>query len=261
MPKKLLILGGTHEAYNLAESLSKEFPSKKLIIVSSLSGATLNPKIPVGTLRIGGFGGFRGLKNYLEKETISLVINATHPYATQISENSYIASNELRIPYFRMSRPPWKRTVNDNWIDVPNIEAASNYLNDYKRLLTRNLSKKRVFLTIGTRDLHFFHKCKFCNFVIRTVDKPIENSFFTKAIYFQGRGPFSLETELELFRQNSIKMLITKNSGGTSSFAKIEASRELNIPVIMVARPSSNYSENYYSLTEAIEWVSNEITL
>ena len=136
MPNKLLILGGTHEAYNLAEYLISNFTSEQLITVSSLSGATSNPKNPAGQLRIGGFGGFRGLKNYLINENISMVVNATHPYATKISENSNTATNELGISYFRLSRPPWEKFYGDQWIDVPNIENAANFLieNKYKCL-------------------------------------------------------------------------------------------------------------------------------
>ena len=259
MTNKLLILGGTHEAYSLAEYLISNFPSEKLITVNSLSGATSNPKIPAGEVRIGGFGGFCGLKNYLIDENISMVINATHPYATQISKNSNAAAKELGISYFRLSRPPWEKLSGDQWIDVPNIENAAKYLIENKKSLLHNLSTLNIFLSTGIRGLHFFKKCNSYNFFVRTVDVPKDDSILPKAKFVQERGPFFLNNEVSLFRKYSIKILITKNSGGTPTYAKIEASRKLNIPIIMIRRPIFPSSEICFSLDEAIKWISNII--
>ena len=259
MTKKLLILGGTHEAYSLADYLISNFPSEKLITVSSLSGATSNPKIPAGEVRIGGFGGFFGLKNYLINENISILVNATHPYATQISENSNAAAKEIGISYFRLSRPAWEKFSGDQWIDVPNIENAANYLIDNEKSLLNNLSTLNIFLTTGARELNFFKKCNSYNFFVRTVDVPKNNSILPNAKFLQERGPFLLDNEVSLFRKYSIKILITKNSGGTPTYAKIEASRKLNIPIIMVERPIFSSSETCFSIDETIELISNII--
>jgi len=259
MTKKLLILGGTHEAYSLAEYLILNFSSKKLITISSLSGATSNPKIPAGKVRIGGFGGFNGLKNYLINENIGIVINATHPYANKISQNSNAAAKELGISYFRLSRPPWEKFCGDQWIDVPNIENAANYLIENKKTLLNNLSTLNIFLSTGTRELNFFKKCNSYNFFVRTVDVPKNDLMLPNAKFFQERGPFLFDNEVSLFRKYSIKLLITKNSGGSATYAKIEASRKLNIPIIMVRRPKISSSETYFSLDETIEWISNII--
>ena len=259
MTNKLLILGGTHEAYSLAEYLTSNFPSEKLITVSSLSGATSNPKIPAGLVKIGGFGGFLGLKNYLINENISIVVNATHPYATQISENSNAVAKEIGISYFRLSRPPWEKFCGDQWIDVPNIENAANYLIENEKSLLNNLSTLNIFLTTGARELNFFKKCNSYNFFVRTVDVPYNNAMLPNAKFLQERGPFLFDNEVSLFQKYSIKLLITKNSGGSPTYAKIEASRKLNIPIIMVRRPISPSSETCFSLDETIEWISNII--
>ena len=259
MTKKLLILGGTHEAYSLAEYLILNFPSEKLITVSSLSGATLNPKIPAGSLRIGGFGGFFGLKNYLINENISIIVNATHPYATQITKNSNASAKELGIPYFRLSRPPWKKFCGDQWIDVPSIENASNFLIENEKSLLNNLSTLNIFLTTGARELDFFKKCNSYNFFVRTADLPKNNTLLPNAKFLQERGKFFFDNEVSLFQKYSIKLLITKNSGGSHTYAKIEASRKLNIPIIMIRRPISSSSETCFSLDETIELISNII--
>ena len=117
MYKKLLILGGTHEAYSLVETLITNFSSEKLKIVSSLAGYTSNPKLPPGEVRLGGYGGFLGLKNYLKNQNFSFIINATHPFANQISQNAHSAAKELGISYFRLSRPPWEKISDrDNFL-------------------------------------------------------------------------------------------------------------------------------------------------
>ncbi len=125
MPEKLLILGGTSEAYDLAECLVEQYSPEQLTVISSLAGVTANPKLPAGEVRIGGFadtystGGKSGrnsklgLQKYLLQEKISLLVNATHPYATQISENAAAVATELGLPYFRLTRPPWVKHIGD----------------------------------------------------------------------------------------------------------------------------------------------------
>ena len=258
-PKKLLILGGTHEAYELAECLVSKFSSEQLIVISSLAGATVNPKIPTGEVRIGGFGGLSGLRNYLVMEKISILVNATHPYATQIGKNALVAANELCLPYLRLTRPPWARLTEDDWIEVPDMEAAANFLIDHKTVSQSELYKHSVFLTIGNRGLSIFRKCKKNRFIVRTIDPPEEALSWSEAIFLEGRGPFTLENELALFRQNAITILITKNSGGSSTYAKIEAARKLRVPVIMVARPVFSSSEIYPTIGETTDWITKNI--
>lgn len=165
MPEKLLILGGTREAYELAECLVSQFSPEQLTVISSLAGVTEHPRQPAGEVRIGGFsdtngtGGKSGLQNYLLQEKISLLVNATHPYAAQISENALAAATELQIPFLRVTRPPWVKQPGDQWIEVPDMEAAANYLIDYKTISQNELYKHSVFLTIGNRGLSIFRKC------------------------------------------------------------------------------------------------------
>ena len=273
MPEKLLILGGTMEAYELAESLLEKYSPEQLTVISSLAGVTAYPKLPAGEVRIGGFADTYstvgkpgrnsklGLQKYLLQEKISLLVNATHPYATQISENAAAVATKLGLPYFRLTRPPWVKHSQDQWIEVPNLSAAITYLNSGFLKTNSRLSKQIIFLTTGNRGIDLFQQCRKCYFVVRTLELPesVEsgsgNSTWENATYLKARGPFSLENELRLFQQHGINLLITKNSGGDSTYAKIVAARELKIPVLMVARPEMNSADQCWKVDQVMDWI------
>ena len=273
MTEKLLILGGTSEAYELAECLVEQYSPEQLTVTSSLAGATANPKLPAGEVRIGGFANTcsigdksgrnskLGLQKYLLQEKISLLVNATHPYATQISENAHAVSTELGLPYFRLTRRPWVKHSQDQWIEVPNLAAAVDYLNSEFLKTNSGLSKQIIFLTTGNRGIELFQQCRKCHFVVRTVELPesVESgnspTAWENVIFLQARGPFSVANELSLLQQHGINLLITKNSGGDSTYAKIEAARKLKIPVLMVARPEINSADQCWKVNQVIDWI------
>ena len=273
MPEKLLILGGTHEAYELAEYLVEQYPPRQLTVISSLAGITGNPKVPAGQVRIGGFadtydeGGkpgqnsILGLRKYLLQEKITLLVNATHPYATRISENAHAVATELGLPYLRLTRPAWQKHTGDQWIEVPDLAAAADYLKSESIDTNSRLSKQIVFLTTGNRGLELFQRCRKCHFVVRSVELPesvgsVTGTFvWEKAEFLQARGPFTLRNELSLFRQYGVTMLVSKNSGGDSTYAKIEAARKLKIPVLMVDRPLVNSADICLQVNQVLDWI------
>ena len=273
MPEKLLILGGTSEAYDLAECLVEQYSPEQLTVISSLAGVTANPKLPAGEVRIGGFadtfstGGKSGrnsklgLQKYLLQEKISLLVNATHPYATQISENAPAVATELGLPYFRLTRPPWVKHSQDQWIEVLDLSATVNYLNSGLLKTNSGLSKQIIFLTTGTRGIELFQQCRKYHFVVRTLEltesvvSTSSASTWENVTYLQARGPFSLENELSLLQLHGINLLITKNSGGDSTYAKIEAARKLKIPVLMVARPEINSADQCWKVNQVMDWI------
>jgi len=263
MPEKLLILGGTREAYELAERLVSQFSPEQLTVISSLAGVTEHPRQPAGEVRIGGFSDTTGTGG---KSGISLLVNATHPYAAQISENALAAATELQIPFLRMTRPPWVKQPGDQWIEVPDLAAAAEYLKTEFEISNSDLSGATVFLTTGNRGLELFEQCKRCNFVVRTVDVPKLNksasviSAWSDATFLQERGPFTLEKELNLFRQHAITLLVTKNSGGDSTYAKIEAARKMGIPVLIVERPQLKPSDVCSTVAEVMNFVLRHST-
>ena len=256
MPEKLLILGGTREAYQLAEKLDSQFPQEKLIFLSSLAGITKKPNIPAGKFRTGGFGGLSGLKNFLVKEEISLLVDATHPFAENISKNALLAAAESGLPFLTLKRPPWVKHQNDLWIEVTSLKNAVKYLKNVEKKTGSLFSMGSIFLTTGNKDLWLFQNSLNYHFLVRTVEEPELVSEWPQAKFIKDRGPYTLETEIKLLKEHEISMLVTKNSGGISTYAKIEAARYFKIPVLMVRRPEMMTAKSCQTVTEAVEWVN-----
>ena len=227
--KNILILGGTGDAISIAEKLSL---IKNYKIITSLAGVTQKPRLPIGKTHIGGFGGREGLVNFLEANKINLIVDATHPFSTQIKENAIFASNELFVPIIHFVRDQWKMEIGDKWHMVDNLPEASNKLRELSS--TRKL---KVFLTVGRKGLADFADILNSKFVIRSIEKPLALGGFSRAEWIEGRGPFSFDNELKLLQQEQIDIIVTKNSGGLSGKAKLLAARTLGLPVIVVRQP------------------------
>ena len=242
----LLILGGTSEAYVLAENLVGEGFQDDFRILTSLRGSTRNPRIPAGEHRIGGFGGPQGLADFLKGEKVFRVIDATHPFAEQISRHASIACSQTRIPLIHMERPSWKPQSRDRWVFHVDLQSAAQWL-------TRNPS--RVFLTSGHRGLEVFRICHGSFFLIRTVEPARLPEPFPPAENLIARGPFSLEQEIELMRSHSISILVSKNSGGQALRPKLLAARELEITVLMVQRPDLPEGRRAEGVEQVIDWL------
>ena len=256
MPEKLLILGGTSEAYQLAENLDKQLPQENLNFISSLAGSTKKPNIPAGKFRTGGFGGLTGLKNYLVQEKISLLVDATHPFAENISKNALLASSDLGLPFLVLNRPPWVKHSKDQWIEVSSLKNAVKYLKNVEKKTGSLFSTGSIFLTTGNKELWLFQKFLNYRFLVRTVEDPELASEWPEATFLQDRGPYTLENEVTLLEKHDISMLVAKNSGGSSTYAKIEAARHLKIPVLMVRRPEMITGKSCQTVNEAVEWVN-----
>ena len=256
MPEKLLILGGTREAYQLAENLDKQLPQENLNFISSLAGSTKKPNIPAGKFRTGGFGGLAGLKNFLVKEKISLLVDATHPFAENISKNALLASTDLGLPFLVLNRPPWVKHSNDQWIEVSSLKNAVKYLKNVEKKTGSLFSTGSIFLTTGNKELWLFQNFLNYHFLVRTVDDPELVSEWPQATFLKDRGPYTLENEIKLLEKHKISMLVAKNSGGISTYAKIEAARHMKIPVLMVRRPEMITAKSCHTVNEAVDWVN-----
>jgi precorrin-6A/cobalt-precorrin-6A reductase len=245
--KRLLVLGGTGDAVKLA-SLAIDLPG--LTVITSLAGRTSAPKSLVGEVRIGGFGGEAGLVRYLQTEQIDLLIDATHPFAAQISRNAAGAANQVGIPRLMLIRPEWVRSSEDNWIEVESVEAA---------VAAIPASAERIFVTIGRQQLAPFASltAKWC--LMRSIDPPDRSILLPPGKLLLDRGPFSLEQERELFREYQIQAIVSKNSGGEATYAKIIAARELGLPVIMIQRPIVPAGEIVTDVAGAIEWLIDRL--
>jgi precorrin-6A/cobalt-precorrin-6A reductase len=223
--KRILILGGTTEARRLAEHLALR---PDLAVTLSLAGRTAAPAaLPVPT-RVGGFGGAEGLAAFLEAQAIDVLIDATHPYAVQISANAVEAAARARVPLLALERPAWEPVDGDHWIEVADMPAAVTALGSTPR---------RVFLALGRNELRPFEAAPAHFYLIRSVD-PVEPPLaLPDAIYLTGRGPFNEAAEHALLVQHRIEIIVAKNSGGTATYGKIAAARGLGLPVIMLQRP------------------------
>jgi precorrin-6A/cobalt-precorrin-6A reductase len=222
--KRILILGGTSEAAQLATRLGGR---PGVTIISSLAGRVSQPNMPQGIVRIGGFGGVDGLTSYLAQESIDVVIDATHSFASRISANAELSCDAAKVPLIVFERPPWQSQEGDSWLSVPDLQSAASLAND---------PHNRVFLSIGRQELGAFSECEKAWFLVRTIDEPHEKLPKHSKLILQ-RGPFDLDEERQLLRNESINLIVSKNSGGRATCSKIEVAREISIPVVMIDRP------------------------
>ncbi len=243
--KRVLILGGTGDASELAAKAS----TLPVEVRVSLAGRTREPQNVSENTRIGGFGGVAGLTTYLREQEIDLLIDATHPFAAQISFNAAAAAAELGLPRLMLIRPAWQQIPQDWWQEVDNVEAAADALTE---------QAKRVFLTVGRQQLGSFAHLDVW-FLMRLIDPPEENATVPKGLLLYNRGPFDLASERQLLTQYEIDTIVSKNSGGSATYAKIIAARELGIKVVMLKRPTVPIGEQVEDTESAISWLASKI--
>jgi precorrin-6A/cobalt-precorrin-6A reductase len=222
---RVLILGGTGEARALATRLAGR---PDLDVVSSLAGRVRDPALPVGEIRIGGFGGADGLADYLQAEHIDAVVDATHPFAATISAHAAAAAASTGRPLLVVQRLGWTEAPGDAWHRVPDVAASAR--------VAAALPNGCIFVTTGRRDLAAYAADAQHDYLIRTVDPP-EVATPPRMTLLLDRGPYTVEGEVALMQQHSVMALVTKDSGGPMTVAKLVAARNRRIPVIMVDRP------------------------
>jgi len=238
MPKfNLLILGGTSEGVSLAKSLNK--PNVSLIY--SVAGLVRTPKLGCPVIE-GGFGHYGGLTNFLKGKSIHGILDATHPYAVNMSEAAQKSAKEVSIHYWRYERPAWSKQQGDIWFEF----------DDAGELIDALSGKKNVFLTAGQLTenlLNRFNEYAGQRQLFRTAVEPkaeLPNSMS----WLKGIGPFDVKSELTLFKKYQIDALVSKNSGGTATDAKLKVARKLGVPVYMLNRPYKKHCQNEFKSTE-----------
>lgn len=242
---RILVLGGTELAFQLAEALN----SLGLTVITSLAGRTIQPRTPAGLLRVGGFGGVVGLVAYLQQERIDAVVDATHPFAAQMSQQAAIATHTCQIPRLMLVRPAWEMQEGDRWLPVPTLIAAAEILSGLAQ---------RIFLAIGRQDLATFAPLRQLWFLMRLLEVPPEEVLLPPGKILYGRPPFTIEQERHWMREYNIEALVSKNSGGSTD-AKLQVARELNLPVVMVERPPLPEGQQVATVADAVEWVRSVI--
>jgi precorrin-6A/cobalt-precorrin-6A reductase len=242
MSRRVLILGGTGEARDLARHLAGR---ADLSIVSSLAGRVTAPALPVGAVRVGGFGGADGLADYLAAERIEAVIDTTHPFAARMSRNAAEACRRTGVRLLAFVRPAWAPEPGDQWQSAADMAGAAA------------LCRGRVFLTVGRQELALFAASD-AWFLIRSIDPP-GGPLPPRHALLLARGPFAVAAEIALMQANAIDLVVSKNSGGPATYAKIEAARALGLPVVMVERPARPPTDVASSPDEVVAWLDRAL--
>ncbi|MBC7281251.1 cobalt-precorrin-6A reductase [Hoeflea sp.] len=220
----ILILGGTREAADLARELVAKHPQAR--IITSLAGRTREPAPLAGEVRTGGFGGVEGLADYIRANGVTRLVDATHPFARRISANAVEAARLTGVALDIRTREPWAKQPGDDWIEVDTLEAARDALPP----------RARVLLALGSQHIGLFSSREDVHFVVRMIDPPETPLDLPDHALVLGRPGDTAAVESMLLIAHSITHIVCRNSGGPAAYAKIEAARQLGIPVILVGR-------------------------
>ena len=246
--KNILILGGTTEARQLGSMLK----ANKLKATISFSGVIPNiteqsiPKI------CGGFGGAKGLAEYLSKKNITHLVDATHPFSTNISENAIIAAKSTGVHFVALERKQWSEELGDKWMKVKDFDGA-------KQIITGQF--QRVFLAIGRKEIGHFSEYTQHFYLLRVIDSSPVNFGPPKSQIIIDKGPFTFENDKKLLLKYNITKIITKNSGGVGARAKIDAARDLQIPIVMIERPEIHSRKAIHDTELVFDWIVHKTDL
>jgi precorrin-6A/cobalt-precorrin-6A reductase len=235
---RVLILGGTGEARALADRLVAMGHE----VTTSLAGRTSDPILPEGNIRVGKFGGAPGLVGYLRAARIEWLVDATHPYADLISVNAVAAARASGVPLLRLTRPKWIEPEGAGWIHVPDMAGAPGALP----------AGASVLVTTGHEGLETLLARRDCHFVVRLIEAPA-SPLPAYAVLVRERPPYTIEGERALMAREGITLLVTKNSGGEQTVAKLRAAEQLGVAVVMVDRPVQPAAQEVGSVDEAVE--------
>ncbi len=236
----ILVLGGTAEARELAGSLH----AAGVHVTSSLAGRVSRPRLPAGTVRVGGFGGPDGLARWLAERGVAAVVDATHPFAERISASAAAACPRAGVPLLRLQRPGWDAGPDDDWHWVDDLDEAAAAI---PRL------GERVLLTTGRQGLPAFAGVRDAWFLVRCVEPP-DPPLPPRHELLLDRGPYTVVGELALVDEHRVELLVTKDSGGAHTEAKLEAARQRRLPVIVVRRPPRPDVTTVATVEDAAAW-------
>lgn len=239
---RVLLLGGTTDAGRMARALA----DARIAAVYSLAGRTDAPLAQPLPTRVGGFGGAEGLAAHLRAESITHVIDATHPFAAGMSRNAVAACGRAGVPLMALERAPWTPQDGDRWTSVPDIAAAVRALPAHP---------SRVFLAIGRQSLDAFAERPEHHYLLRLVDPPQSPLPLPLCAVVVARGPFTCDGDLALLRAHRTAIVVAKNAGGDAARAKIDAARLLGLPVLMIDRPAVPERPRATTVEAVMDWL------
>ncbi len=244
MQPNLLILAGTTEATALARAVADRGHHGTV----SFAGRVARPLRQPLPQRIGGFGGVAGLQSYLQEARITHVIDATHPFAVQMSRNAVAACTEAGVSLVALTRPPWSAQPGDDWIRVPDIAGAVAAL---------NRPRMRVMLAVGRMHLPDFAPNPQHAYLLRLVDPPDGPLPLHETEVVVDRGPFTEDADRALMARHGTQLVVSKNSGGSGAYAKIAAARALGLPVVMINRPDPPARAEVHDVADVLDWIAH----
>ncbi|MBW7963154.1 cobalt-precorrin-6A reductase [Bradyrhizobium sp. BR 10261] len=244
---RALILGGIADASLLAAEIARA----GIDALYSYGGRTRTPADQPLPTRIGGFGGVSGLADYISRERITHVIDATHPFAAEMSRHAIAACAATGTPLIALERAPWAKAPDDIWIEVVDVNAAVAALPE---------ARANVFLAIGRQHIAPFAAKPQHAYTLRFVDPPDVPLPFAADVIVS-RGPFTIDGEAEMMRTRGIASIVARNSGGAGARAKIDAARMLGLPVIMISRPNLPERKRVESVAEVMQWLGHRTCL
>jgi len=245
---RALILGGTSDANRLADAVAR----LGWHAIYSYAGRTEAPAAQSLPTRSGGFGGASGLADYIRQQNITHVVDATHPFAAEMSRNAIAACAATGTALIALERAPWTRIAGDTWIEVPDEAAAAAALPG---------QRTSVFLAIGRQHLAAFARKPQHAYTLRFVDAPDAALPLPDARVIVSRGPFTLAGDLELMRSRGIEWVVARNAGGSGARAKIDAARELGLPVVMIVRPDLPERPRTESIADVLAFLGHDARL
>ena len=240
MRPNILILGGTSDA----SALAKLVADAGLPAVLSYAGRVEVPRTQPVPVRIGGFGGVEGLAAYLAAEGVTHVVDATHPFAAQMSRNAITACAAAEVPLIALSRTPWE--VKNGWHEMPDLNAAMAALSG---------PAQRVFLAIGRMEVAQFAACPQHHYLLRFVDAPNQPPPLPSHEIVLARGPFDVAGDRTLMERFGVELVVCKNSGGDGARAKLDAADALGVPVLMIARPVIPERPEVFDPEAVLAWI------
>ncbi len=245
MVSTLLILGGTADARILAAAVQARWPDMR--IITSLAGRTATPRLPVGEVLAGGFGGAAGLAEYIRAERVTALIDATHPFAAEISKSAAEAATIAHVPRLVLARPPWQFVQNAAMQHVCSISAAKSALES---------AGQRILLAIGRQEVNQFNALKDRFFLLRFIDAPASPPPFDRCEVLTGR-PGTYDDERSILLQFAIDTLVAKNGGSAASRAKVDAALDLGLRVILIDPPDLPPPPHAESINGALAWLDS----
>ncbi len=227
--------------------MAKSLAEQGIPATYSYAGRVDNPRPQPMPVRVGGFGGVEGLARYLRDHAVTHVIDATHPFAAQMSNNAVTACRETDVPLVALTRPAWAEQEGDRWRHIPDIDRAVDALSGPAR---------RVFLAVGRMHLEDFAAQPQHHYLLRLVDEP-GSLPLPRCDVIVSRGPFTEADDRALMQHHGIELVVSKNAGGTGARAKLDAARALGLPVLMIDRPILPQRTELSSVTQVLDWLAH----